>query len=197
MNIAWIAVLTVAGAWSAAAPGSPTGPNPNAPPPRLSSADTLAALVRFEAPPGWKRTDYSNSLGADLVVSFENGPDRIALDVYGNRGSAYRNAAQFMKGPAATTMGKPPALIGSTPVAGKKANLYRRSYPLMDSDPHAPSPHPARMGRQLFCVLPPSADGRFVVLTYSRESPVPDPAGAGEAAWKSFLKSIQAPLPNP
>ncbi|MFI5345214.1 MAG: hypothetical protein ACHQ51_02455 [Elusimicrobiota bacterium] len=192
-----IAVLVLTVSWSGAAPVSPTGPNPDAPPARLTPAATLAALLRFEAPAGWKRSDYTNTAGADTVVGFEDGLDRIAIYAYGTKGSAYKTPAEFLKGPAATTMGTPPVRFGSTPVAGRKADLYRRGYPLMDTDPHAPSPRPTRMGSQIFCVLPPTADGRFVVLTYSRESPAPDPAARGENTWNAFLKSIQAPLPKP
>jgi hypothetical protein len=179
------------------APISPTGPNPAVGPTQLAPADVLTALMRFEAPAGWKRSDYANNSGADAVVSFANGLDRIAIYVYGNHGTAYKSPADFLKGPAASTMGKAPVLVGSAPVAGKKTDLYRRAYPLMDSDPHAAAGKPPRLAAQTFCILPPVGDGRFVVLTYSREAPAPDPSGRGESAWKAFLTSVSPPLQNP
>jgi hypothetical protein len=184
-----LAALTLAASWSAAAPAVARSTS-TAAAPRLSPADTVAALARFGAPAGWKSSDVSNTPGADTVLGFEDGLDRIAIHVYGTHGSAYKTPADFLKGPAASSMGKPAIRVGSTPVAGQKTELYRRDYPLAGSNPQL-------MGSQSFCVLPPAADGRFVVLTYSRESPAPDPAARGETAWRDFLKSIQAPLPKP
>jgi hypothetical protein len=144
------------------------------------------ALLSWTAPPGWKKSEYANAGGADPVVAYESDLGRIQIRVFGAPGSFYRTPEAFMAGPAATSMGRAPELTGRERVAGRDAAVYRREYPLADGDPHAHAPDP-RTARECFCVLPPSKDGRFVVLSYSRESPAPDPSGAGEKAWKAFL----------
>ena len=159
-------------------------------------APAVAALLRFQAPAGWRRGDYANSGGADPVVEFEKGADRIAVYVYGAPCSSYKTPEDFMTGPAATTMGRAPDRAGSALVAGRNVALYRRRYPLADGDPHAASSAPPRFGSAIYCVLPAAADGRFAVLTYSRESPIPDTEERGEKAWESFLKTVKPSGPN-
>jgi hypothetical protein len=183
MTLTWIAALAV---WAAASPA-----------PAARPAGAIAALVRFQAPAGWTRSDDANSAGADPVVSFERGADRIAVYAYGAPGSAYRTPADFLKGPAATTMGRPPVRAGSAVVAGRKTPLYRREIPLIDSDPHESTGRPPRMGVEIFCVLAPAADGRFLVLARSRSTPVPDLEARGDKDWKVFLKTVRPAGPKP
>lgn len=152
----------------------------------------VRALLDFTAPAGWTSGEYANAGGADAVVAFESGEDRIAVHLYGTPKSFYPTPAVFMKGPAATTMGRPAEKAGTATVAGSKVALWKRGVPLPDGDPHAPAAAP-RLGTGVFCVLPPAPDGRFLVLSYERLSPVPDLAGKGEKAWKSFLKSARRP----
>lgn len=150
--------------------------------------------MRFEAPKGWTRSAYANSAGADPVVAFEHGADAIRVYVYGAPGSFYKTPAEFLAGPAATSMGRPPEKVGSATVAGAATTVYRRDSPQPTGDPHAATPAPAFMGREFFCVLPTLPDGRFAVLTWERRMPIPDLAGIGEKAWKSLLNSTRRPV---
>lgn len=161
-----------------------------------SPAAAVASLLRFRAPAGWRSGEYANSRGADPVVEFEKGADRIAVYVYGAPGSSYKTPEDFFGGPAATTMGRAPDTAGRVLVDGRGVALYRRRFPLADGDPHAVSSAPLRLGTAVFCVLPPAADGRFAVLTYSRESPIPDLEDRGEKVWNSFLKTVRVPGPT-
>jgi hypothetical protein len=161
---------------------------------KVPADETIEGLIRIRPPEGWSRWAYANTGGADLVLRFENRSDVLAVTVYGAKGSFYKSVADFMTGPAATTMGRPPDLAGEETVAGHKVTLYRRQFPLGIGDP--PHSDPTRlppMGKELFCVLPPFGDGRFVVLSYQRESPFPDPdpEKKGGNAWEAFLKSVQ------
>ena len=45
------------------------------------------------------------------------------------------------------------------------------------------------LGSELFAIFPAKGK-RFVVLSYVRESPVPD-EGSGEKAWAAFLKTVK------
>jgi hypothetical protein len=169
-----------------------------APPPAAKpSADAVAALVTFKDPNRWKRSDYANSMGSDPVVSFSRGSERIAVYGYGAPGSAYQTPDDFLKGPAATTMGRLPVRAGSTTIGGREVALYRRGYPLGDYDPSRPEAGPPRMGEELFCILLPAADGRFAVLAHDESLPGSGPASSGGAAWKAFLKSVRPAGPKP
>lgn len=159
-------------------------------------AAAVAALLRFQTPAGWRRGEYANSGGADPVIEFEKGADRIAVYVYGAPGSSYKTPEDFMTGPAATTMGRAPDRAGLALVAGRNVALYRRRFPLADGDPHVVSSAPPRFGSAIYCVLSAAADGRFAVLAYSRESPIPDTEERGEKAWESFLKSVKPSGPK-
>jgi len=163
--------------------------------PRPGPAAAVDAVVRFAAPAGWTRSDYAN--GADPVVAFENGADRLLVRVYGAPGSAYKTPAEFLQGPAASTLGRPPERAGAATVAGRQTPLYRHRIPVGLGDPHVADGRPPRLGPEVFCVLPARADGRFAVLSHARESEIPDLAGLGEKAWKSLLKSARsAPVPK-
>lgn len=187
MKNALLAVLVFASACSAA--DTPM----KKPSPASASASAFDSLIRFTAPDGWDRTDYANSGGADAVVTFEHGLDRISAYLYGAKGSFYKSPAEFMRGPAATTMGRAPKRTATAVVAAGRVSIYRRGFPLAEGDPHVPSAGHERMGTELFCVLPAAADGRFVVLSYARETPAPDPRFLGETAWKAFLKGVARP----
>lgn len=184
MRLAWTAVLlTLSSAVLAAdSPEKPVKPTPS---------QAVAAVVSQEAPKGWTAEEYANGGGADPVVAFADGLDRISVRVFGGPGSAYKKPAAFLAGPAASTMGRKPEKVGRVKVAGKDLDLWRHEVPVALGDPHAPSGPPA-MGRELFCILP-AAGGRFVVLSYARESPAPDLHGGGEKAWESFLKTVKLP----
>jgi hypothetical protein len=151
-----------------------------------------AELLRWTPPPGWTASEYSNAGGADPVVAYENGLDRIEIKIFGAPKSFYADPEAFMAGPGATTMGRPPVKSGVARAAGAAVTVYRRKFPLPDgTDPHAPSPGPARMGQETFCVLPPFPDGRFAVLSYARESEAPDIKRRGEKAWSAFLAAVR------
>jgi hypothetical protein len=163
------------------------------PTPRAAS-EIIEGLIRIEPPSGWGREAYSNTGGVDLVVRFEDRLDRLAVYIYGAKGSFYRSVEDFMSGPGATTMGSPPDITGEEIVAGQKVTMYRRGFPLSVGDPHDYDPtRTPLMGKEFFCILPPFEDGRFFVLSYQRESPFPElgPKTKGGNAWKAFLKSVR------
>src|SRR3569832_2113297 len=181
--------------WLAAllgASGAAAAPPPAAKP----SADAVSQVVTFRDPIRWKRSDYANSMGADPVVSFAQGSERISVYVYGAAGSAYKTPEDFLKGPAATTMGKPPEPAGKAKVGAQELAQYRRGYPLGDYDASKPEAGPPRMGEQLFCILPPMADGRFAVLAHDQNRPAPGPSRSGGPAWKAFLKTVKPAGPK-
>ena len=157
----------------------------------MKKPEAVSTRLSFKGPAGWLKSEYANSAGADPVVEFEKGSDRVSIDLFGAAGSAYKTPEAFLLGPAATTMGKAPARAGEATVAGRAVAVWRRQFPIADSGPHMTSAAPPRMGTETFCVLPPSADGRFAVLSYARENPIPDPEGRGEKAWKAFLKTVK------
>lgn len=150
----------------------------------------IAGALRFEAPKGWQREEYSNGGGADPVEAFVSGEDRIIVRVFGAPGSGYKDAASFLAGPGASTMGQPPEKAGSARVSGRERSLYKRGFPINQGDPHVPSGRQQMLGRELFLILP-AAKGRFAVLSYSRESPAPDLERRGEKAWAAFLKTVK------
>jgi len=151
-------------------------------------SQAVAALVVHEPPKGWKHEEYANAGGAEPVVAYSDGLDRITIRVFGAKGSAYRSPASFLAGPAASTMGQKPEAAGGVTAAGRRLPLYRHGFPINLGDPHA-APRPTILGREVFCILPASG-GRFLVLAYARESPAPDLERHGEKAWESFLKTV-------
>lgn len=152
-----------------------------------SPSQAVAALVSQRAPEGWKAEEYAN--GADSVVAFADGVDRISVRVFGAPGSGYKSPAEFLAGPAASTMGRRPEETGTVAVSGRKVALYKHGIPVNLGDPHMVSA-PTTLGTELFCILP-GTKGRFVVLSYARESPAPDLEGRGEKAWAAFLKTVK------
>jgi hypothetical protein len=94
-----------------------------------------------------------------------------------------------LAGPASSTLGRKPETSGSIAAAGRRLALYRHGLPVNLGDPHAPSGPPA-LGSEVFCILTVSG-GRFVVLSYARESPVPDMERRGEKTWEAFLKTVK------
>lgn len=155
------------------------------------AAEIVAGLIEVSPPGGWSRTAYSNAGGIDLVVAFERGADRLVVQVFGAKGSFYGNPADFFAGPGATTMGRAPEKKGEALVAGRTISLYRRRFPLPEGGPHDSTPGKPKMGAESFCVLPPFKDGRFIVLSLQRESPIPSLERVGENAWEAFLRSVR------
>lgn len=156
----------------------------------MTPSQSVSALVSYETPKSWRVEEYANGGGADPVMAFVDGSDRISVRVFGAPGSGYMNPTVFLAGPAATTLGRKPERAGDVGIAGRRLTLYRRGFPVNLGDPHAPPAGPPRLGKEVFCVLPTSG-GRFVVLSYARESPVPDRERRGEKAWAAFLKTIK------
>ncbi|MEK7383540.1 MAG: hypothetical protein AAB262_09680 [Elusimicrobiota bacterium] len=177
---AWLLALAVL-TGAAKEPAMKTSPDP----------EIVAGLIQIAPPAGWRRTTYSNAGGADLVVAFERGADRLLVQVFGAKGSYYKNPADFFAGPAATTMGRAPERTGEATVAGRPLALYRLHFPLMEGGPHDSTRRELRMGVETFCVPPPFQDGRFIVLSLQRESHVPDPDRVGEKAWEAFLRGVR------
>lgn len=159
-------------------------------------AQAVAALLSFAPPKGWTRVEYANAGGADPVLRFESLSDAVLIRVFGAPGSDYPTPEDFLSGPAASELGAAPAEAGTAAVAGRKLALHRRRFPIEAADPHRPSPGQSLMGTETFCVLP-LEDGRFAVLAYRRESPVPDLHRKGEKAWEAFLKTVRPKTKRP
>jgi len=157
-----------------------------------AKTETLSAYVRFQAPKDWRVEEHANSDGADPVKSFVSGEDRLSVRLFGASGSAYKTPAAFLSGAAASTMGRKPEKMGKTRTAGREVVVYQRGFPLNMGDPHTPSGRQQLLGREIF-VLVPAAKGRFVVISYARESPAPDLLRRGEQAWEAFLKTVSVP----
>ncbi len=155
----------------------------------------MAKYVTWKGPKGWRVEEYANGGGADPVVAYVYGQDRLTVRLFGAPGSAYKDAAAFFAGPAATSMGKKPGSSGTAKVAGKTLPVRTRTFPVMLGDPHTRGAAPPLTGRERFVVLP-LAEGRFAVLAMARESPAPDLERTGEKAWKAFLASV-APAKRP
>ena len=154
----------------------------------LKRSSPIEAALRFQAPAGWHREEYANGGGADPVLAFVEGSDRIVLRLFGSPGSAYKTPALFLKSPAASTMGRPPVRLSSVDVAGRSRSLFKRGLPGAASDPHAGGPSSTSGGSELFVILP--LGDRFAVLSWARETPLPDLRRTGEKAWKAFLKTV-------
>lgn len=172
------AALALCGAAAEARVTSKTAAGPGA---------AVRAAASFTAPKGWAAEEHAN--GADPVLSFRKGLDRISLRLFGAKGSAYGTPEAFLRGPAATTMGRPPKDAGAVVVAGKRRALYEHGYPVQLGDPHARS-GPPELAVERF-VLVPLADGRFLVAAHAFESPIPSLERTGEEAFAAFLKSLK------
>lgn len=157
-----------------------------------SPSKLIAGFVTFQAPKDWQAEEYANGGGADPVRAFVSGEDRIVVRVFGAPGSGYKTPAAFLNGAAASTMGRKPEKTGEASAGGRTVALYRRGFPIGLGDPHAPSSGAPSMGRETFLILP-ATKGRFVVLSYARESPAPDLERRGEKAWAAFLKTVKLP----
>jgi len=153
-------------------------------------AQAIAAVLAFKAPKGWTLDQYANAGGADPVVRYEDLSDAVQIRVFGAAGSDYPTPKDFMAGAAASEQGRGPAEAGMTVVAGQKVKLYRRRFPIELGDPHRPSAPKSPLGTETFCVLPLKG-GRYAVLAYRRETPVPDRDRKGEKAWAAFLKTVR------
>lgn len=143
----------------------------------------IAELLSFKAPKGWAVDEYANAGGADPVVRFENKSDALQIRVFGAPGSDYPAPEDFLAGAAASE-------AGTATVAGRKLALHRRRFALEIRDPHRPSTGKSPMGSETFCVLP-LKKGRYAVLAYRRESPIPDLDRTGEKTWEAFLKTVR------
>jgi hypothetical protein len=184
MRFALFAVLALAAASSAA-------PSVEAPKTvkKSTPSQSVAALISHQPPKDWKVEEYANGGGADPVLAFVDGLDRITVRVFGAPGGAYKDSAAFLSGPAASTLGRKPEKVGSVTAAGRSLVLYRRGFPINLGDPHVSS-GPPMLGKEVFCLLP-ATGGRFIVLSLSRESPAPDLERRGEKAWEAFLKTVK------
>ena len=114
----------------------------------------------------------------------------VQVRVFGAPGSDYPTPEYFLTGAAASEQGAAPSDAGTVTVAGRKLALRRRRFPIAVSDPHRPSMGKSPLGTEVFCVLP-LKDGRYAVLAYLRESPIPDLHRKGEKAWAAFLKTVK------
>ena len=157
----------------------------------LPTPEIIAGLLQIDVPNGWTRTAYANTGGVDFVVAFERGANRLLVRVFGAKRSSYRTPEDFLSGPAAGTLGRAAGRKGAAKIDGRTVALFERGFPLLARVPHGSTPAKPQMGTETFCVLPPSKDGRFIVLSYQRESPIPDLKGTGEKAWEVFLRGVR------
>ena len=131
-------------------------------------------LARYEPPADWSIEHRSQ--GTDDLLRFEESSEtRIQMRVFGGKGSVHATPADFLKSPAASTMGRPPKKLGAVTVAGLSTRLYESGYPVGLGDPHVKARAP-KLGRELFCLVP--AGKRFIVLSFSQDRPGSDPENA-------------------
>ena len=154
--------------------------------PVKTAPSEIDSLLRYSLPDGW--SVERKAAATDPSIRADDGNDIIKIRLYGGKGSRYAAPENFIEGFEAMTMGRPPESKGEMKVAGRVATVYSHGYPIELGDPHAVGGAPPKMAREQFLILP--AGRRFVVLSYARETSIPDPARAGEKAWAAFLKSI-------
>ena len=155
--------------------------------PALSAqeADPFSS-IGYSAPSGWELE--RNKPGREPELRFSKDLDAIKIRLRGGKGSRYASASDFVQGFEATTLGRPPEKLRKIRVAGRRVWLYRHGYPVMLGDPHMQDPRPPQLAQEEFCVIP--WGGKFWVLSWTLDSPVPDPEAAGERAWELFLSSF-------
>ncbi|HBL19072.1 MAG TPA: hypothetical protein DD417_20510 [Elusimicrobia bacterium] len=147
--------------------------------------ETLGA-ARFSGPAGWE--SEKSGTAADPGVRFSRGLDVIKVRLLGGKGSRYAGPDAFLKGFEATTMGKAPERVRQVKAGGRKVWVYRHGYPVDLGDPSAPPAGAPALASEEFCVIP--LGGKFFVLSFAHESPIPDPEAAGEKAWAALLASF-------
>ena len=174
--------LFVLAAWAAAAPAAAAQES------RVNDrTEDFIGLARYQAPAGWDVD--ADTTAPDAYARFRLGEDAIAIRAFGGPGSAYANQAEFLAGPSARTLGKPPKRAGQAKVGTAKLPLFRRGYPIRMGDPRRRGAPAGPLADEVFCVLP--AGERFLVLSYARENPAPDPKAGGRKAWEAFLGSLR------
>lgn len=156
--------------------------------PALAPAALVRAAVSFSAPAGWREDAHAN--GPDPVLELRKDLDRISLSLFGARGSAYATPAEYLRGPGAGTLGKPPQAVAELAVGGRKRVLYEHGVTMMMGDPHAPPGGGPPLATERFVLLP-LPDGRFLVAAHRFESPVPSVERAGEKAFSALLKTLK------
>ena len=177
MTKTWIAALAFA------LLAAPAGAEEKAVKEKTSAVESVA---RFSAPAGWI---VERREGDDPSVRISRSGRIIMIRLFGGEGSDYAQPVDYLAGPGASTMGRPPEKDKPATVAGVKTRLYRRGYPVRLGDPHRRGAGPPELAREMFCVVP--AGRRFLVLSYADENPMPDASGEGEKAWRAFLQSFQ------
>jgi hypothetical protein len=145
--------------------------------------------AQYKIPQGWdvdkkaegpdRRIRVTKSAHVLQILYFGGGPK-----------SRYAGADDFLRGPEATSMGRPPEAWRAARVSGRRVSVYRHTYPLPSGDPHDVGGGPSPKARETFCVLP-AAGKAFFVLSYAWEAPVPESADEGEKAWAALLASFK------
>lgn len=133
--------------------------------------------ARYKTPSGWS-IENSGS-GADAGVRLTQGSAVMKIRLYGGVGSRFKTPRDFMESFAAGSYGQPPRPASIARVAGAERRFYERVYPLKR----------VKQVSERFCLVPASG-GRFFVLSYAWESPVPDLSGEGAQAWAALLNSF-------
>ena len=175
-------VLALVAAWACAAPAAAAQES------RVNDrTEDFIGLIRYQAPPGWDVD--SDTTAPDAYARFRLGEDVIAIRAFGGPGSAYADQAAFLESPSARTLGKTPRRAGQAKVGTAKLPLFRRGYPIRMGDPRRRGAPAGPLADEVFCVLP--AGERFLVLSYARENPAPDPKSGGRKAWEAFLRALR------
>jgi hypothetical protein len=144
------------------------------------------AVATYAVPKEWDLE--KDAAAADPSVRLTRGRHVIEVRLYGGKGSRFATPKEFINGPAAGAMGKPPQPIGSAPAGGVKTTIYKTAYPINLGDPHDAAGR-FDLADEYFCIVP--AKDRFLVISYAYESAVPDPAINGNAVWKDFLAKLR------
>ncbi len=143
-------------------------------------------LASYAPPKGWK---LEKSSAADPSVVIKNLRHVIRIRLFGGKNSRYGEPSDFLDGFQARTMGRPPRKGRVVKVSGIRTRIFNRRYPINLGDPHEAGTGDPDMADEEFCFVP--VGGRFFVLSYALESPMPDLDDLEGAAWKSFLKSFK------
>jgi hypothetical protein len=142
--------------------------------------------ARYAAPADWEAE--RKDAAVDPSARYSRGLDVIKIRLLGGKGSRYSGPADYLKGFEATTMGKAPEKVRQVKAGASKVWLYRHGYPVDLGDPSAPPAGAPALASEEFCIVPHG--GRFFILSFAHESPIPDPEAAGEKAWALFLASF-------
>lgn len=143
--------------------------------------------AEYQAPRDW--TVQRSSRAGDSIVTLTSGAHLLRVRLLGGKDSKYLAPKNFLESFEAGTYGNGPAKKGTVVVAGARRPLYVRSYAIRLGDPHVPTLKPV-LAEERFVIVP-AQDGKYFVLSYAWEDPIPELGDEGEQAWTALLSSFR------